>query len=1095
MHSEYEMNGDHFLRYSNVHWILIALFVVGLGLVQDVLLPPVLAAQASTPGSLEPLPEQKTKGASLDTADLHRAIKDYREQQRAAEKESADYQRNRNKFPQRLAELERELALLEQTAPNHLALNIAQRQQQMLQASDTLLAYNQQLQEFTNQLRETTQCLNEIPQKRSDIEKVLEEASQALQIIQVTSSNNPKLEAEMLRTKVSCYKAQQKNIYEQELYYQKKLEIIQLEIAYRSQQYRLLDQQQQWDQQALIESADSAAPQDQLIQCLQRNRELSEEIVQQQQRLQEITLEQFKVNSHAYQVQQKIIEIDQLLQEPVNNPQLSKLLRSRFLKLGTPTDIRPVRREIERFYVQQMEYDNELYDSMPLFERQPESALFNRSPQALLKEYAKKKECLETLVNSSKDVISQLKELKKTKLELVREQQKLQATIVRHLFWATDANPLDLEFPVVVAKDIKKLFKEGLPCINNWRTTAWNGNNIGLFSFALLGILLGYSSRHQYHTFLQHAALRVGNVTQDSFSLTASTVAWSVCIALPLPLFIATIGYSLKESMEALGNAILATVPLIWGLRICMNFAHPQGLFIKHFVWDQRRVSKIAHGYLLVAWVVVPLIVMIITFNQLEGRQFAETLGRTVFTVLCIILLILIMGIKQTGVTFYLNRKASAQNFINRLLWNLLISTPLLASLFSTFGYVTVSQQLLFRLAGSVGIWFTLLMIYHLVWRWMLIQRRRIAFERAKQRRASKLAQRARIEEEITRIDHTLEMQLLDLDTISSRSLQLLRSMIAMATFLLLIAWWSKVHPAFGFLENVALGEVENSLQGVQSITLGKVLEAIIYMVITMQLVRNLPALLELSLLQHLDLSHGTSYAITTITKYLLTLAGSSLVIYLLGIDWSKIQWVVTALGLGLSLGLKDIFANVISGLILLFEKPIRIGDTVTVRDFHGTVTRINIRATIITDWDRKEIIVPNHTFMMEQFINWTLSDTIIRLVLQIAAPADVDPKFIKKIIKKAAKKCTLSLNIPPPEIYLNDLQQGLQTFEIRLYAAEPSHRMPLRHEFHERVLFLYRKYHITLPYPPNQIRVESLSSDEQEGRCKPVIQKNLVTN
>ncbi len=80
----------------------------------------------------------------------------------------------------------------------------------------------------------------------------------------------------------------------------------------------------------------------------------------------------------------------------------------------------------------------------------------------------------------------------------------------------------------------------------------------------------------------------------------------------------------------------------------------------------------------------------------------------------------------------------------------------------------------------------------------------------------------------------------------------------------------------------------------------------------------------------------------------------------MIGIEWSKLQWLVAALGVGLGFGLQEIFANFISGLIILFEKPIRIGDTVTIRDLTGSVTRINTRATTISDWDRKEIIVPN---------------------------------------------------------------------------------------------------------------------------------------
>lgn len=79
----------------------------------------------------------------------------------------------------------------------------------------------------------------------------------------------------------------------------------------------------------------------------------------------------------------------------------------------------------------------------------------------------------------------------------------------------------------------------------------------------------------------------------------------------------------------------------------------------------------------------------------------------------------------------------------------------------------------------------------------------------------------------------------------------------------------------------------------------------------------------------------------------------------MIGIEWSKLQWLVAALGVGLGFGLQEIFANFISGLIILFEKPIRIGDTVTIRDLTGSVTKINTRATTISDWDRKEIIVP----------------------------------------------------------------------------------------------------------------------------------------
>uniref|UniRef100_A0A1A9UKC7 L-glutamate gamma-semialdehyde dehydrogenase n=1 Tax=Glossina austeni TaxID=7395 RepID=A0A1A9UKC7_GLOAU len=298
---------------------------------------------------------------------------------------------------------------------------------------------------------------------------------------------------------------------------------------------------------------------------------------------------------------------------------------------------------------------------------------------------------------------------------------------------------------------------------------------------------------------------------------------------------------------------------------------------------------------------------------------------------------------------------------------------------------------------------------------WMFIQRRRIAFERAKQRRAEMLAQRARNTEEqmlspsqLNEVAAEVDNKILDLDTISAKSLQLM--------------------------------------------------------------VRNLPALLELALLQHLNLTPGTGYAITTLTKYGLMLLGGLIGFSIVGMEWSKLQWLAAALGVGLGFGLQEIFANFVSGLIILFEKPIRIGDTVTIRSLTGSITRINTRATTITDWDRKEIIVPNKAFITEQFVNWSLSDTVTRVVLHVPAPAESNIEKISNILVQAAIRCPLVLDFPIPEAFLVDIQKGLPLFELRIYAAEMSHRMPLRHQVNKLILDCYREHGIRLPYPPFQL-------------------------
>ncbi|HBY5900797.1 TPA: miniconductance mechanosensitive channel MscM, partial [Klebsiella pneumoniae] len=566
------------------------------------------------------------------------------------------------------------------------------------------------------------------------------------------------------------------------------------------------------------------------------------------------------------------------------------------------------------------------------------------------------------------------------------------------------------------------------------------------------------------------------------------TVFWSILVASPLPVLWMTLGYGLQSAWPfplavAIGDGVTATVPLLWVVMICATFARPNGLFIAHFGWPRSRVAKAMRYYLMSIGLIVPLIMSLIMFDNLNDREFSASLGRLCFLLICGALAVVTLSLKHAGIPLYLDKEGNGDNMVNRLLWNLMLGAPLVAMLAAAVGYLATAQALLARLETSVAIWFLLLVVYHIIRRWMLIQRRRLAFDRARHRRAEILAQRARGEDEPVHVSSPegsveTEVSEVDLDAISTQSLRLVRSLLMLIALLSVIVLWSEIHSAFGFLENISLWDVTSTVQGVESlepITLGAVLIAILVLIITTQLVRNLPALLELAILQHLDLTPGTGYAITTITKYLLMLVGGLVGFSMIGIEWSKLQWLVAALGVGLGFGLQEIFANFISGLIILFEKPIRIGDTVTIRDLTGSVTRINTRATTISDWDRKEIIVPNKAFITEQFINWSLSDSVTRVVLTVPAPVDADTEEVTKILIAAAHRCSLVIDTPAPEAFLVDLQQGIQIFELRIFAAEMGHRMPLRHEMHQLILAGFREHGIDMPFPPFQMRLESI--------------------
>ena len=136
-------------------------------------------------------------------------------------------------------------------------------------------------------------------------------------------------------------------------------------------------------------------------------------------------------------------------------------------------------------------------------------------------------------------------------------------------------------------------------------------------------------------------------------------------------------------------------------------------------------------------------------------------------------------------------------------------------------------------------------------------------------------------------------------------------------------------------------------------------------------------ALLELTVLDRLPLDNGGRQAIAILVRYAATLAGVLFACSTINLSWESVQWLAAAMTVGLGFGLQEIFANLVSGLIILFERPIRAGDLVTVDDVTGHVTRMQIRATTITDLDRRELIVPNKRFITGNVINWTLSDPI----------------------------------------------------------------------------------------------------------------------
>jgi potassium efflux system protein len=257
-------------------------------------------------------------------------------------------------------------------------------------------------------------------------------------------------------------------------------------------------------------------------------------------------------------------------------------------------------------------------------------------------------------------------------------------------------------------------------------------------------------------------------------------------------------------------------------------------------------------------------------------------------------------------------------------------------------------------------------------------------------------------------------------------------------------------------------------------VTVGSVTLSLLVLFLMVLTVRNIGSVLQV-LLQRLSLDAGAQFAIATTARYLVIGVGTISVFSLLGVSWSKLQWLVAAMGVGLGFGLQEVVANFVSGLIILFERPVRIGDTVTVGDVTGVVSRIQIRATTLTDYDRRDVVIPNKNFITERVINWTLSDPTTRLLLKVGVAYGTNPHRAQAVILAAVRSCKGVLQTPAPSVVFTAFGASSIDFEVRAFASTLDERLPLIHEVNSAIAKALADAGIEIPFPQQDVYVKSL--------------------
>lgn len=575
--------------------------------------------------------------------------------------------------------------------------------QEILQVSSQLLEKTRQAQQEQERAREINDSLSQLPQQQTDARRQVNEVERR---IGAQTSNTPLAQAQNLSAQAESAKlralvdelelAQLSANNRQELARMRselaQKQAQQLDAYLQALRNQLNSQRQREAEQALESTEQLAENSDNLppgiIEQFKINRELSQALNQQAQRMDLVASQQRQATNQMLQVRQALNTLREQSQWLGASNMLGEALRAQVARLPEMPKPQQLDTEMAQLRVHRMRYED-LVNKQPQLRqiRQADGQQLTAEQSRILDAQLRtQRELLSALLQGGDTLILELTKLKVSNSQLEDALREVNEATHRYLFWTADVSPMSLSWPVEIVQDLRRLISLDTFSQLGKASAMMLTSKETLFPLFGALILVGFSlySRKHFTRFLERSSAKVGKVTQDHFWLTMRTVFWSILVALPLPVLWATLGYGLQEAWPyplavAIGDGVTATVPLLWVVMICATFARPTGLFVAHFGWPRHRVARGMRNYLMSIGFIVPLIMALIMFDNLNDREFSGSLGRLCFILICGALAVVTLSLKRAGIPLYVDKTGSGDNMPNRLLWNLLLSAPLIA--------------------------------------------------------------------------------------------------------------------------------------------------------------------------------------------------------------------------------------------------------------------------------------------------------------------------------------------------------------------------------------------------------------------------------
>lgn len=537
----------------------------------------------------------------------------------------------------------------------------------------------------------------------------------------------------------------------------------------------------------------------------------------------------------------------------------------------------------------------------------------------------------------------------------------------------------------------------------------------------------------------------------------------------------------------ALSEGLHTMATVLFTVSFIRQLCRPDGLAHRHFHWPNSIRRQLWKELRWLKWATAPLSFLIAFTLAVEFTPLIPAIGRPALVLMMLALVVFTWRMLNASspITTYLQLKRP-RNWLTqtRFLWfPILMLTPLSLAILSILGYHYTAGLLTQRLLYTIWLLMGLLLAKDLFLRWIFMEKRRIAWQEAIKRRDEQRKLRAGecdedCESELAQLEEQDSVEFYE--QVSSQAQHIISALLMLAGIIGFWWIWSDLLPALQFLDSIKLPLTTTTLvDGISTevpVTLGDVGIGILVTVITILAAKNIPGLLEILLLQRLPIDAGARYAITTLSQYFIVAIGIISAFSIIGTQWSSIQWLIAALSVGLGFGLQEIVANFVSGIILLFERPIRVGDVVTIGETTGTVSRIRIRATTIRDWERHELLVPNKEFVTGRLLNWTLTDPINRITVDVGIAYGSDVSLALKLLHEAAAEHPRVLSDPAPLISFEEFGDNALVLRMRSYLDSMDFRTITRSEVNEIINRKFEEAGIVIAFPQTDVHLDTAS-------------------